>query len=133
MAITTSLTWTADNLTRETTDDFIIKSYWYLTGRTFNGTVGIATFRIDGPCKFNTSRTGSEIAYESVTQENVVGWVKNTLGAEQVAEYERLMHENLILIHKNVAGITTDGVPSGWSEPEEYISSANYYPPNPSE
>ena len=100
MAITTSLTWTADNLTRETTDDFIIKSYWYLTGRTFNGTVGIATFRIDGPCKFNTSRTGSEIAYESVTQENVVGWIKNKLGADQVAEYERLMHENLIHIHK---------------------------------
>jgi len=129
MAITTSLTWTADNLTRETTDDFIIKSYWYLTGRTFNGTVGIATFRIDGPCKFDTSRTGSEIAYESVTQENVVGWVKDKLGADQVAEYERLMHENLILIHKNVSGITTDGVPSGWSEPEEYISSANYIQP----
>jgi len=126
MAITTSLTWTADNLTRETSDDFIIKSYWYLTGRTFNGSVGIATFRIEGPVKFNTTRTGSEIAYESVTQENVVGWVKNTLGAEQVAEYERLMHENLIFIHKNAAGITTDGVPSGWDEPEIYISSANY-------
>ena len=125
MAITTSLTWTADNLTRETSDDFIIKSYWYLTGRTLNGTVGIATFRLEGPVKFNTSRTGSEIAYESVTEENVVGWVKNTLGAEQVAEYERLMHENLVLIHKNAAGITTDGVPSGWAEPEEYISSIN--------
>ena len=126
MAITTSLTWTADNLTRETSDDFIIKSYWYLTGRTFNGTVGIATFRMDGPVKFNTTRTGSEIAYESVTQENVVGWVKNTLGDDQVADYERLMHDNLIYIHKNAAGITTDGVPSGWAEPETYISSANY-------
>ena len=126
MAITTSLTWTADNLTRETSDDFIIKSYWYLTGRTFNGTVGIATFRMEGPCKFNTSRTGSETPYESVTQENVVGWIKNKLGSDQVAEYERLMHDNLIYIHKNAAGITTDGVPSGWAEPETYISSANY-------
>ena len=76
MAITTSLTWTADNLTRETSDDFIIKSHWYLTGRTFNGTVGIATFRMDGPCKFKTSRTGSEIPYESVTQENVLSGSK---------------------------------------------------------
>ena len=126
MAITTSLTWTADNLTRETSDDFIIKSYWYLTGRTFNGSVGIATFRMEGPVKFNTTRTGSEIAYESVTEENVVGWTKDTLGADQVAEYERLMHENLIHIHKNAAGITTDGVPSGWAEPEIYVSSANY-------
>ena len=126
MAISTSLTWTAENLTSETSDDFIIKCYWYLTGRTLNGTVGIATFRMEGPCKFKTSRTGSEIPYESVTQENVVGWVKNTLGAEQVAEYERLMHENLIYIHKNTVGITSDGVPPGWPEPETYISSANY-------
>ena len=128
MAITTSLTWTAENLTRETSDDFIIKSYWYLTGRTLNGTVGIATFRMEGPCKFKTSRTGSEIPYENVTQENVVEWVKNTLGADQVAEYEKVMHENLIYIHKNVAGITTDGVPPGWPEQEEYISSAAYLP-----
>ena len=127
MAITTSLTWTADNLTRETSDDFIIKSYWYLTGRTFNGTVGIATFRMQGPCKFNTSRTGSETPYESVTQENVVGWIKNKLGSDQVEEYERLMHENLIHIHKNASGITTDGVPSDWDEPEVYIPSTEDY------
>ncbi len=127
MAITTSLTWTADNLTREKSDDFIIKSYWYLTGRTLNGTVGIATFRMQGPCKFNTSRTGSETPYESVTQENVVGWIKNKLGSDQVAEYERLMHENLIHIHKNAAGITTDGVPSDWDEPEVYVPSTEDY------
>ena len=127
MAITTSLTWTADNLTRETSDDFIIKSHWYLTGRTFSGTVGIATFRMDGPCKFKTSRTGSETPYESVTQENVVGWIKNKLGSDQVAEYERLMHENLIYIHKNAAGITTDGVPSDWDEPEVYVPSTEDY------
>ena len=48
--------------------------------------------------------------------------------ADQVAEYERLMHENLIHIHKNAAGITTDGVPSGWPEQEVYISSATYNP-----
>ena len=128
MAITTSLSWTAFNLTRDISDGFIVKSSWYLTGKTLNGTVGIATFRMEGDICFHTSRTGSEIAYESVTQENVVGWVKNTLGADQVADYERLMHENLIYIHKNTPGITTSGVPSGWAEPEEYISSAYVQP-----
>ena len=128
MAITTSLTWTAENLTSETSDAFIIKAYWYLTGRTLNGSVGIATFRMEGPCKFKTSRTGSEIPYDNVTQENVVQWVKNTLGADQVAEYEKVMHENLIYIHNNTVGITSDGVPPGWPEQEEYISSATYLP-----
>ena len=133
MAITTSFTWTASNLTREISDNFIIKSTWHLTGRTLNGTVGIATFRMEGDIKFNTSRTGSETPYENVTEENVVGWIKTAMGADQVADYERLMHENLIYIHKNAPEITTSGVPSDWSEPEEYISSANNFPPNQSE
>ena len=123
MAITTSLTWTSSNLTRESSDDFIIKSYWYLTGKTLNGTVGIATFRMEGDVSFNTSRTGSETAYESVTENNVVTWIKAALGADQVADYERLMHENLIYIHKNAVGITSTGTPSGWAEPEEYLPS----------
>ena len=125
MAITTSLTWTASNLVRETSDDFIIKSHWYLVGKTLNGTVGIATFTMEGVVKFNTTRTGSEIPYESVTQENVVGWIKTGIGTEQVAEYERLMHDNLIYIHKNDVGITTSGVPSNWSEPEDYLPSGS--------
>ena len=123
MAISTSLTWTASNLTREASDDFIIKSYWYLTGRTFNGTVGIATLRMEVDVSFNTTRTGSETAYESETENNVVTWIKAALGADQVADYERLMHENLIYIHKNAVGITSTGIPSGWAEPEEYLPS----------
>ena len=125
MAITTSLTWTASNLVRETSDDFIIKSHWYLVGKTLNGTVGIATFTMEGVVKFNTTRTGSEIPYESVTQENVVGWIKTGIGTEQVAEYERLMHDNLIYIHKNDVGITTSGVPSNWPELEDYLPSSD--------
>ena len=124
MAITTSLTWTASNLVRETSDDFIIKSHWYLVGKTLNGTVGIATFIMEGVIKFNTTRTGSEIAYESITQENVVGWIKTAIGTEQVAEYERLMHDNLIYIHKNDVGITTSGVPPNWAEQEDYLPSS---------
>jgi len=125
MAITTSLTWTASNLVRETSDDFIIKSHWYLVGKTLNGTVGIATFIMEGVIKFNTTRTGSEIPYENVTEENVVEWIKTGIGTDQVAEYERLMHDNLIYIHKNDVGITTSGVPSNWPKPEEYISTGS--------
>ena len=86
--------------------------------------IGIATFTMEGVVKFNTTRTGSEIAYESVTQENVVGWIKTGIGTEQVAEYERLMHDNLIYIHKNDVGITTSGVPSNWPEQEDYLPSS---------
>ena len=125
MAITTSLTWTASNLVREKSDDFIIKSHWYLVGKTLNGTVGIATFIMEGVVKFNTTRTGSEIPYGNVTEENVVEWIKTGIGTDQVAEYERLMHDNLIYIHKNNVGITTADFPSHWPEPEAYISTGS--------
>ena len=125
MAITTSLTWTASNLVRETSDDFIIKSHWYLVGKTLNGTVGIATVIMEGVVKFNTTRTGSEIPYGNVTEENVVEWIKTGIGTDQVAEYERLMHDNLIYIHKNNVGITTADFPSHWPEPEAYISTGS--------
>ena len=82
MAITTSLTWTASNLVRETSDDFIIKSHWYLVGKTLNGTVGIATFIMEGVIKFNTTRTGKEIPYGNVTEENVVPPVVEKATAE---------------------------------------------------
>ena len=125
MAITTSLTWTASNLVRETSDDFIIKSHWYLVGKTLNGTVGIATFTMEGVVKFNTTRTGSEIPYGNVTEENVVEWIKTGIGTDQVAEYERLMHDKLIYIHKNNVGITTADYPTHWPEPEAYISTGS--------
>ena len=38
-----------------------------------------------------------------------------SLGAVQVAVYERLMNDNLIIFVINAAGIRTVGVRSGWS------------------
>ena len=96
-----------------------------LSNNNINGTVGIATFTMEGVVKFNTTRTGSEIPYGNVTEENVVGWIKTGIGTDQVAEYERLMHDNLIYIHKNNVGITTADFPSHWPEPEAYISTGS--------
>tara|TARA_B100000131_G_scaffold310170_1_gene341556 strand:- start:80 stop:460 length:381 start_codon:yes stop_codon:yes gene_type:complete len=77
MAITTSLTWEVTNVDRDLSDGFITGANWKITGIcTVSGTTYGPVYH-EGSLNFNTSRTGSEISYESVTQDNVIGWVKN--------------------------------------------------------
>ena len=81
MAITTSLTWEITNVDRDLSDGFITGANWKITGictvsTEYSGTTYGPVYH-EGSLNFNTSRTGSEISYESVTQDNVIGWVKN--------------------------------------------------------
>ena len=81
MAITTSLTWEITNVDRDLSDDFITVANWKLTGictvTTGSASTTYGPAEHNGSMKFNTSRTGSEIPYENVTQDNVITWVKN--------------------------------------------------------
>ena len=124
MAITTSLTWTVRDVDRETSDGFIVHAAWELRGHTKKDGVGIATYRIEGDAKFPNVRTGSEIAFSSVTKDNVVSWVKEAIGVSTVTKFESLMHDALIDIHAkpNPGDGMGDGTP--WVDDDEpYLSS----------
>ena len=123
MAITTSLVWTVRDVDRETSDGFIVHAAWELRGYTKKDGVGIATFRFEGDANFPNLRTGSEIAFSSVTKDNVVSWVKEAVGVSTVSWYEDRMHDALIDIH-GVSG--TPVIDSGvtWTDVDEpYLSS----------
>ena len=81
MAITTSLTWEVTNVDRDLSDGFITGANWKITGictvTTGSASTTYGPIHHEGSLNFNTSRTGSETAYESVTQDNVIGWIKN--------------------------------------------------------
>ena len=81
MAITTSLTWEITNLDRDLSDGFITSANWKITGicTVTSGSASTTYGPVDheGSLSFNTSRTGSEIPYANVTQDNVVSWVQN--------------------------------------------------------
>ena len=99
MAITTSLVWTVRDVDRETSDGFIVHAAWELRGYTKKDGVGIATFRFEGDANFPNLRTGSEIAFSSVTKDNVVSWVKEAVGVSTVSWDEDRMHDAIIDIH----------------------------------
>ena len=81
MAITTSLTWEITNLDRDLSDGFITSANWKITGictvTSGSASTTYGPVEHEGSLNFNTSRTGSEIPYANVTQNNVISWVQN--------------------------------------------------------
>jgi hypothetical protein len=63
--------------------DVVFTVHWTLTGTdgTYNGSVY-------GSVGVSTSTSGAFTPYEDLTEVQVVGWVQDALGEEQVAAYE---------------------------------------------
>jgi hypothetical protein len=60
----------------------------YMTHWTLSGTDNTYTGSAYGTAGIALNEQGSYIPYEDLTQEQVLGWVKNSLGEEQVALLE---------------------------------------------
>ena len=79
--ITTSLTWNITDLKRHSSDGFVYEIRYSVTGVSTE-TVGGASTTFQhtmngGYMVPDHTRTGSEIPYANVTQDNVVSWVQN--------------------------------------------------------
>ena len=101
MSISTTLTWSVTDTTRDTSDGFIIAAEVALTGIATITSGGISTTKthtINSRVGFGTTRTGSEIPYGSVTEANVVGWSTVAMGIGTVRHYETIIPKHLGLI-----------------------------------
>jgi hypothetical protein len=74
------VTWSVVNLERQTSDGFVTTAHWLCTG-------------VDG--EYSGSAYGSvgfqgdvTIPYEDITEADVIAWVKESLGTEQVDSIE---------------------------------------------
>ena len=98
MSISTTLTWSVTNTVRDLSDGFIVSADVVLTGIATN-TVGSAsttkTHSITTPVGFGTVRPDPMIAYNSVTEANVVGWSTGALGISTVREFESIIPKHL--------------------------------------
>ena len=111
MAITTSLTWEVTNVDRDLSDGFITSANWKIVGvctvTTGSASTTYGPVHHEGSLNFNTSRTGSETAYESVTQDNVIDWVKNGFvgvttigeGADAITTTGLALEESVVTDH----------------------------------
>ena len=86
MAISTDFTYTIQSCVRDVSDGFITEAAWTLTGIAKSDGVGIATAKYQSQTGFGTVRPDPMIAYNDVTESNVVSWIEAQLGSSKVTQ-----------------------------------------------
>ena len=112
MAISTEITWSIDSVKRDVSDGFITQAFWTMTGVAKSDGVGIATATQSGPpVGFGTVRPDPMIAYNSVTQANVISWVQTGVGTTDIALYTDSLNRQLKILYNPPAPTSATGVP----------------------
>jgi hypothetical protein len=84
----TTFTWHIANLERETADGFVMTAHWSLSAE--DGTYSSGAY---GSLGFE--RPDKLIPYADLTEQMVIGWVKDAFGAEKVTEIEAALQAQL--------------------------------------
>jgi hypothetical protein len=84
----TVFTWHITNLERETADAFVMTAHWSLSAE--DGTYSSGAY---GSLGFE--RPDKLIPFADLTEEMVIGWVKDAFGAEKVTEIEAALQAQL--------------------------------------
>ena len=84
----TVFTWAIANLERETADGFVFTCHY-----TVNANDG--TYSAGAYGSFGFERPDNLIPFADLTEEIVIGWVKDQFGAEKVAEIEAALQSQI--------------------------------------
>ena len=99
----TTFTWNIANLERETADGFVFTVHY--TVNAFNDTYSSGAYGSIG-----LERPDNLIPFANLTEEIVVGWVKEKFGTEKVAEIEAALQAQL---DEQAAPTKASGLPWG--------------------
>lgn len=106
-----AVVWTVISTERETTNNGITVAHWSASDLEDVGSDPVVTHYGSsyGSCSYTPDHTaGGFTAYDSLTEADVVAWVKATLGADTVAETEARIAAQ---ITESKAPSTASGVP----------------------
>jgi len=98
--MTITKTWEVNTLQRELADGYVNKVIYRV-----NGTDGTYSTRATG--EVDLEKPDTLIPYKDLTQDTVIGWVKTKLGADQVAQIEKAIDDNITLQKTPVHGVGT--------------------------
>ena len=105
---TITYTWSIANLERHTADGIVYTAHWTVNATT-EGAEGAASAGAYGSIGLEAPGEGDTIIpFEDLTEEVVVGWVKEKLGEEQVASTEAALASQ---IAEQLAPKSASGVP----------------------
>ena len=101
--MTTAFTWAISNLERETADGFVYTAHYTINAKN-------AAYSAGAYGSIGLERPDSLVPYSELTEEIVVGWVKNALTEEKVEQIEQALQSQL---DEQAAPTKAAGVP--WS------------------
>lgn len=96
------MNWKINSLDRQTADGFVTTAHWSLTAQDgdFSGSV-YGSIALTGELT---------VPYESLTEAQVIGWVKSAMGSETVAAHEANVAAQIAAAK---APVTASGLPWG--------------------
>jgi hypothetical protein len=106
------ITWNIQQMQRKETDGFVIH-VWYLV----SDIDGIYSSVATGECDY-TQSGDTFIPYEDLTQDMVIGWVKESLGAENVAALEANLDAQIAAKKAVIDGVPWNTLPP-YNNPQE--------------
>tara|TARA_B100001250_G_C19500040_1_gene656955 strand:- start:45 stop:404 length:360 start_codon:yes stop_codon:yes gene_type:complete len=118
MALTTNLTWNITDTIRDKSDGFVTEIKYSITGVATESSTGekythIATGGYQVP---DHTRKGDEISFETLTESQIIDWVKAGMG-DEVAFWEETIPKHLenqangVFERNNVDTNSTSGLP----------------------
>lgn len=112
-----SYSWKVSQLTKKTqegTDNVVIHCRWELTGtESKTGTTG--KFHGATPLTYDPANSGSFIAYEDLTQEDVISWLETIVVDNYWDHVVERISEQIALVDDPEEEVTEESLP--WAEP----------------
>ena len=86
--MTTEVTWSVSQLDRETADGFVMAAHYRVDAND-------GTYQSGAYGSIGFERPDTLVPYADLTEEMVIGWVKEKLTAEKVTEVEAALHAQI--------------------------------------
>jgi hypothetical protein len=95
-------TWKIEQMERSSSDGLVTTVHWRVNG---SETVGDNTYYSTAYGSVGLTRGDEFIAYDSLTEADVIGWVKTSLGADTVDAHEKSLSDQIVA-QKNPVTLT---------------------------
>ncbi len=97
MAITTSITWSITDAKRENSDGFVYEINYKIVGIATDSSIPktVEHTVTNGHVIEDRTRTGNEIGFSSLTEAQMLDWVKAGIGSTNVNMWERIIPAHL--------------------------------------
>ena len=108
----TTFSWTINNLERQASDGFVFVAHYSV--------VGISDTLDNEGNPYNSGAYGSIgfqrpktlIPFDDLEKDQVIGWVKDALGADKVSEVEAALEARIVEL---ITPSKQNGVPASWA------------------